>query len=95
MITGKQVADVICIHYRVSLNFDHKNNKGLKHSDEETRKERTKAKEKGKKRNRQEEEEEQRRKVNRGRKLKSKTRIPQRTNVYYPCSAEVNQCESN
>ena len=39
---------MICIHYRVPLNFDHKNYKGLKHSDEEeTRKERTKTKGKG------------------------------------------------
>ena len=42
-----------------------------------------------------EEEEEQRRKVSRGRELKSKTCIPQRTNMYDPCTAEVNQRESN
>ena len=81
----------------MSLNFNHKNNKGLKHSDEEeTQKERTKTKEKGRERKTQEEkEEEKRRKVSRGRELKSKTTIPQRTNVYNPCTAEVNQRESN
>lgn len=52
--------------------------------------------EKQRERKRQEkEEEEQRRKVSRGRELKSKTRIPQTTNVYDPCTAEVNQRESN
>ena len=92
---------MICIHYRVSLNFDHKNNKELKHSDEERRNtERNNENKRKRKRNRdrkrqEEEEEEQRRKVSRGRELKSKTRILQKTNMYDPCTAEFNQCESN
>ena len=56
-------------------------------------------KQKERKRNRErkrqeKEEEEQRRKVSGGRELKSKTCIPQTTNVYDPCTAAVNQRES-
>ena len=50
---------------------------------------------KGERKRQEKEEEEQRRKVSRGREIKSKTRIPQTTNVYDPCTAEVNQRESN
>ena len=85
------------------FSFDHKNKKGLKHSDEERRNTERKNENKRKRmrnrereRKRQEEEEkEQRMKVSRGRELKSKTRIPRKTNVYDPCTAEVNQFETN
>ena len=65
-----------------------------KHGKKE-RKQKEKEEKRREKKRKEEEEEEQWRNVSRGRGLKSKTRIPQTTNVYDPCTAEVNQRESN